>query len=1045
MKLYINGVQQTATANSGTMYSAATHLAISNVSGGGPFNGTIDDVRFYNRALSASEVTALYNLWVAAGAAGNLETSPNGTTWTSRTSGFGASAINGVAYGGGTWVAVGASGKLYTSPDGTTWSAQTSNFGSTNIDAVAYNGSNLWVASGASGTLATSPDGTTWTSQTSASTAFGTNNINTVAFGNSLWLAGGDNGSAATSPDGVTWTSQTAGVQACTIGTTRPVLSVVYDSTNTVWIAGGGTGSAKVCTGTSNGVTWTTRTSNLTAFPTGIATDGSGHTVAVDNTDEDATTSTPTSTWTLHSPAPFGTNNIVTVAYGNSLWILGAASGGGGGTLASSSDGITWTTRATNANQNFMAVTYGGSLWTAVNSSSGDGDLWTSSDGLTWTEQFFMTGVAYGGGKWVGWGNVGSGGGGSNSGSTLRTSSDGTTWTTQTTAFGTTPITDAAYNGSNLWVAVGNSGALETSADAVTWAVQTSGFSGTNILGVAYNSDLTMWAAVGRTSGGSAKITTTTTPTGTWTSRTSNTSNQQLNAVAADNGHPAPLGGITPCSATATTISTPGATTYTTPANCPSVLIQTYGAGGGSAGGAPGGGLVAWWKLDDGSSGTTPTTAADSSGNGNTGTLTNGPTWTTSGKINNALTLAAASSQYVSVPYASALEPTTAFTVTAWVNPTSTSQMAIIASPDSDGWNNGWRLIVDGAPQLSGNIVTSNTSPRATAINTANPPAGTWTHVALVYNGSTLTVYSNGVPGTPVSVTGTVTYGTSAFLPIGGASGVPYFNGKIDDVRIYNRALSASEVTSLYNYTGSSPGGGGGGGGSVVELHSNGSVLAVGGGGGGGGGINSTDTALGGGGGYGEATVSYSAGTQLDVWVGGGGVAGTTVNGGAGGALAGGAGGSGGAGGGSTFGGGGGGDTTHSGGATTYGGGGGNGQSGTTGGSTTYGGAGGNGDGPGGGCGTSTSGGACSTYSGGGGGGVGTITVTGPAGGAAAKGGPGNGGAQGSNGGNGMVVITPLGNCKTAGSCSTAGAIEYNTAITTYMYCNGTNWIILAQ
>lgn len=52
----------------------------------------------------------------------------------------------------------------------------------------------------------------------------------------------------------------------------------------------------------------------------------------------------------------------------------------------------------------------------------------------------------------------------------------------------------------------------------------------------------------------------------------------------------------------------------------------------------PNNGLVGWWTLDDGTSGTTPATAADSSGNVGTGTLTSSPTWTTSGKINNALT-----------------------------------------------------------------------------------------------------------------------------------------------------------------------------------------------------------------------------------------------------------------------------------------------------------------------------------------------------------------------------------------------------------------------
>jgi hypothetical protein len=204
-------------------------------------------------------------------------------------------------------------------------------------------------------------------------------------------------------------------------------------------------------------------------------------------------------------------------------------------------------------------------------------------------------------------------------------------------------------------------------------------------------------------------------------------------------------------------------------------------------------GLVGWWNFDEGSG----TAAADSSGNGNTGTLTNGPVWTTSGKIHGALTFTAASSQYVSVPYAAPLEPTTAFTVAAWVNPTSSTAMGIISSPDNDGFTAGYRIDTDASPEIVVNVVTG--SGRKSAFNAYHPPAGQWTHVALVYDGSFLTAYANGIAGTPVSAPGPVVYGPNHFLPIGHCSGCIYFNGTIDDVRIYNRALSASELWRLYN------------------------------------------------------------------------------------------------------------------------------------------------------------------------------------------------------------------------------------------------------
>ena len=83
-----------------------------------------------------------------------MTTSTDGTTWTTRTSGFGTTTIRGVTYGDGLYVAVGDSGKLTTSTDGTTWTTRTSGFASTNIKGVTH-GDGLYVAVGDSGTMTT--------------------------------------------------------------------------------------------------------------------------------------------------------------------------------------------------------------------------------------------------------------------------------------------------------------------------------------------------------------------------------------------------------------------------------------------------------------------------------------------------------------------------------------------------------------------------------------------------------------------------------------------------------------------------------------------------------------------------------------------------------------------------------------------------------------------------------------------------------------------------------------------------------------------------
>ena len=76
--------------------------------------------------------------------------------------------------------------------------------------------------------------------------------------------------------------------------------------------------------------------------------------------------------------------------------------------------------------------------------------------------------------------------------------------------------------------------------------------------------------------------------------------------------------------------------------------------------------LVAYWKFDEGSG----TTAADSSGNGNTGTLINGPLWT-AGKAGNALYFDGIDDN-VTVLDSASLHLSSAFTLSAWVNPAAT-------------------------------------------------------------------------------------------------------------------------------------------------------------------------------------------------------------------------------------------------------------------------------------------------------------------------------------------------------------------------------------
>jgi glucose/arabinose dehydrogenase len=188
-------------------------------------------------------------------------------------------------------------------------------------------------------------------------------------------------------------------------------------------------------------------------------------------------------------------------------------------------------------------------------------------------------------------------------------------------------------------------------------------------------------------------------------------------------------------------------------------------------------------------------TAADESGNANTGTLS-GATWAASGKFGKALSFDAAKrSNLVSVPDATSLHLTTGMTLEAWVNPSTLG-----TNPQS------WRTVVlkERAGGMAYALYANNRAARPDGqvyiageqdvAGTAQLALNTWTHLATTYDGASLRLYVNGVQVAVKSQTGSIVASTGA-LKIGGNSlWGEWFGGLIDEVRIYNRALSAAEL-----------------------------------------------------------------------------------------------------------------------------------------------------------------------------------------------------------------------------------------------------------
>ena len=209
--------------------------------------------------------------------------------------------------------------------------------------------------------------------------------------------------------------------------------------------------------------------------------------------------------------------------------------------------------------------------------------------------------------------------------------------------------------------------------------------------------------------------------------------------------------------------------------------------------------LVGHWMLDEGSG----TTVSDSSGNGNDGTIVNKPTWITGingGALEfHGLGAAGGGGDYMDCGNDASLDITGPTSIALWIRPdaddpegkgTETAPMAKAMSGMSPDWSYqvryGW-----GGPQPY-MAFTFNTSPRAWAFVGRKLERNEWCHIACSYDGTTLKCYLDGeqTDSTPM---GPITSSPTPVLIGSDGWGCDWI-GAIDDVRIYNHALSEAEI-----------------------------------------------------------------------------------------------------------------------------------------------------------------------------------------------------------------------------------------------------------
>jgi hypothetical protein len=196
-------------------------------------------------------------------------------------------------------------------------------------------------------------------------------------------------------------------------------------------------------------------------------------------------------------------------------------------------------------------------------------------------------------------------------------------------------------------------------------------------------------------------------------------------------------------------------------------------------------GLVAAYGFEEAAG----TAAEDSSGSGNVGVL-NGPTRVTTGKFGRALTFDGVN-DWVTVADSASLD-VTRITVESWVRPTALGS--------------AWRtvLLKEQPGDLVYSLYASTNTQRPGAfvfvggekevLGTAALAANAWTHLASTYDGANLRLYVNGTLVKTLALTGNIVASAAPLRLGGNAVWGEWYAGTLDDVRVYNRALTAAEI-----------------------------------------------------------------------------------------------------------------------------------------------------------------------------------------------------------------------------------------------------------
>ncbi|AEL24502.1 heparin lyase I family protein [Cyclobacterium marinum] len=202
--------------------------------------------------------------------------------------------------------------------------------------------------------------------------------------------------------------------------------------------------------------------------------------------------------------------------------------------------------------------------------------------------------------------------------------------------------------------------------------------------------------------------------------------------------------------------------------------------------------LVGHWNMDEGNG----RTLYDESGMGNHATIENDSdvSWV-NGKLGKALEMNGRTGRYAYVSHNSSLNITESITISAWIRPSKKARKQIL----SKGNVYEFSIFENGKVEFRINRDTNAKDFMIQSVKSYPTDGDTWMHVAATFDGRNSVIYINGEKDHSSTYNSTKINSNSTAVQVGAKYGNNRWTGALDDLRLYNTALSASQIKSIYN------------------------------------------------------------------------------------------------------------------------------------------------------------------------------------------------------------------------------------------------------